>query len=153
MKSGITKDPRTARTSAEYWYEKAWKEAGKCVFCDLKQKYIVAEKNNVVLAVNLYQYIDGHLMVIPRRHIETLEETNSNEWKAIFYLLNQGVRKLQERLKVEDVYILDRPLPGYRTGKTVTHSHFHIIPYKPELVSWHYQEIKIHPEDLARKLR
>jgi len=56
-------------------------------------------------------------------------------------------------LKIEDIYILDRPQSGFKTGKTVAHSHFHIIPYKPELVSWHYQKISIHPEDLAKKLR
>lgn len=153
MKQIISKDPRTARVSADYWYEEAWKNAGKCVFCDLKDKYIIAEKDNVVLAVNLYQYIDGHLMVIPRRHIESLEETNQTEWQAIFYLLNLGVKKLREKLKINDVYILDRPMSGFKTGKTVAHSHFHIIPYKPELVSWHFQEVVIHPEELAKKLR
>jgi len=149
----MRRDLRTARTSADYWYEEAWKHAGKCVFCDLKQKYIIAEKDNVVLTVNLYQYIDGHLMVIPRRHFESLDETNPAEWKAIFHLLNLGVKKLRDKLKIEDIYILDRPLSGFKTGKTVAHSHFHIIPYQPELVSWHYQKISFHPEELAEKLR
>lgn len=153
MKPQITRDPRTARTSAAYWYDEAWKKAGKCVFCDLKDEYIIAERDNVVLTVNLYQYIDGHLMVIPRRHFETLVETAPAEWQAIFYLLNLGMKRLQERLKIEDMYILDRPLSGYKTGKTVTHSHIHIIPYKSELVSWHYQNISIHPEELAKQLR
>ena len=99
------------------------------------------------MTVNLYQYLDGHLMVIPRRHIESLAETNQKEWQAIFYLLNLGVKKLQDKLKINDIYILDRPLSGFfKTGKTVAHSHFHIIPYKPELVSWHYQKVSIHPK-------
>lgn len=146
-------DPRTARTSANYWYEKAWKEAGKCVFCDLRDKYIIAEKDSVVLTVNLFQYIDGHLLIIPRRHFESLSETTPQEWRAIFYLANLGIQRLKERLNIDNVLLLDRPTSGYKTGKTVAHSHFHIIPFKSELVNWNYQQIKIHPIELAKKLK
>lgn len=146
-------DFRTARTSANYWYEKAWKEAGKCVFCDLKDKYTIAEKDNVVLTVNLFQYIDGHLLIIPRRHFESLAETKLKEWQAIFYLANLGIERLRKKLGIDNLILLDRPTSGYKTGKTVTHSHFHIIPFKPELVKWNYQPVKIHPIELAKKLR
>jgi ATP adenylyltransferase len=153
MKSGIAKDLRTARTSADYWYEGAWKNADKCVFCDLREKYIIAEKDNVVLAVNLYQYIDGHLMVIPRRHFEDLTETTEKEWQTILYLAKLGIKLLRERLAIEEVWFLDRAPGGFTAGKTVSHAHAHLIPFSPKLFQWKFQQVKMHPEELAKKLR
>lgn len=149
----MKKDPRTARTSADYWYEEAWKNAGKCVFCDLKQKYIIAEKNNVVLAVNLYQYIDGHLLIIPRRHFEDLTETTDEEWQTIFYMAKLGIKRLRSRMKIEEVWFLNRAPGGFAAGKTVSHAHAHLIPFSPKLFQWKFQPVKIHPEELTRKLK
>lgn len=149
----MKRDPRGARTSADYWYEEAWKKAGKCVFCDLREKYIITEKNGIVLAVNLYQYIDGHLLIIPRRHFEDLTETTDAEWVTILYLAKEGIKRLRERLSIEEVWFLDRAPGGYAAGKTVKHTHVHLIPHSPKLFQWKFQDIKIHPEDLAKKLR
>ena len=146
-------DPRTARTSADYWYEEAWKHAGKCVFCDLREKYIIAEENEIVLAANLYQYIDGHLLIIPRRHFEDMLEMTDAEWQTILHLARKGITRLRERMGIEEVWFLDRAPGGFAAGKTVTHAHAHLIPFSPKLFRWKFQNINIHPEDLAKKLR
>jgi len=152
-KNNKSKDPRTARTSADYWYEEAWKEAGKCVFCDLKDKYIIAEKDGMVLAANLYQYIDGHLLIIPRRHFEDLLDMTDKEWRTMFSLAKEGIQKLRDRMKIEEVLFLDRAPGGFAAGKTVSHAHAHLIPFSPKLFQWKFQDVKIHPEELAKKLR
>lgn len=149
----MRKDPRLARTSADYWYDEAWKKAGKCVFCDLRKKYIIAEENGIVLAANLYQYIDGHLLIIPRRHFEDLLETTEMEWKTILHLAKLGIKRLRERMGIEEVWFLDRAPGGFAAGKTVKHAHAHLIPHSPKLFQWKFQPVKIHPEELARKLR
>lgn len=149
----MKRDLRTARTSAEYWYEDAWKHAGKCVFCDLRDKYIITEKNGVVLAVNLYQYIDGHLLIIPRRHFEDLLETTEKEWETILSLAKEGILRLRKRLSIEEVWFLDRAPGGLAAGKTVTHAHAHLIPFSPALFQWKFQEVSIHPQKLAELLR
>lgn len=149
----MKRDLRTARTSADYWYDEAWKEAGKCVFCDLREKYIIAEENNIVLAVNLYQYIDGHLLIIPRRHFEDLLETTEIEWKTILHLAKVGIERLRERMNIEEVWFLDRAPGGFAAGKTVKHVHAHLIPYNPKLFQWKFQEVSIHPQKLAGLLR
>lgn len=149
----MNKDPRTARTSADYWYEEAWKHAGKCVFCDLREKYIITEKDGIVLVANLYQYIDGHLLIIPRRHVEDLLQTTEKEWRTMLYLAKEGIRRLRERLSIEEVWFLDRAPGGFAAGKTVSHVHAHLIPFSPKLFQWKFQPVKIHPEELAKKLR
>jgi len=149
----VKRDPRKARTSADYWYEEAWKNAGKCVFCDLREKYIIAEENGIILAANLYQYIDGHLLIIPRRHFEDFLETTTREWDAIFHLAKLGIERLRERMGIEEVWFLDRAPGGFAAGKTVSHAHAHLIPFSSKLFQWKFQTVKIHPEDLAKKLR
>lgn len=149
----MRRDPRGARTSAEYWYEEAWKNADKCVFCDLREKYIIVERDKVVLAVNLYQYIDGHLLIIPRRHFDDLTDTSQKEWRAMLYLVKLGINRLRERLGIEEVWFIDRAPGGFSAGKTVAHAHAHLIPFNPDLFKWKFQKVTIHPEDLAKKLR
>jgi diadenosine tetraphosphate (Ap4A) HIT family hydrolase len=153
MRSKTIHDPRSARTSADYWYEEAWKKAGKCVFCDLREKYIITEKNGIVLVANLYQYIDGHLLIIPRRHFEDLLETTDSEWKKILHLAKVGIERLRERMGIEELWFLDRAPGGFAAGKTVKHAHAHLIPYSQKLFQWKFQDIKMHPVELAKKLR
>lgn len=154
-KQKTKRDPRDARTSADYWYEQAWLAAAAkgCVFCDLKDKYIIAEKDNVVLAVNLYQYIDGHLLIIPRRHFEDLSETSEKEWSAMLFLAKFGIKQLRERMQIEEVWFFDRAPGGFSAGKTVKHAHAHLIPFSNELFRFKYQKVSIYPEDLAKRLR
>lgn len=140
-----------ARQKGEY--EKAWQSTGKCVFCDLRDKYIIYEKNGVVLTTNLFPYIDGHLMVIPRRHSETIQEVTVEEWAEFKHIIEIGSELLKKTLKIKDVWVLYRIGEGYRAGKSVVHSHIHLIPYSLDLIKMEYQELNISPQELAEKLR
>jgi len=124
---------------------------GKCVFCDLKDKYIIAEQDDVVLTVALFPYINGHLLIIPRRHCQSLKELNLKEWRAVRRLARLGLKLLKERLGIENVWFLERE--GEAAGKTVSHLHFHLMPFIPELVNWRYQRITLAPKELAERLR
>lgn len=132
-------------------YNKLAKNVGKCVFCDLKEKYIVTEDSGLVLAVNLFPYIDGHLLIIPRRHIENYLDLTDKEIMAYHCLAKKGLKLLQEALDIENVWLLLRE--GKQVGKTVKHLHWQIIPYVEGLVNWHYQKINIAPESLAKVLQ
>lgn len=134
-------------------YDEIWRNTGKCVLCDLRDKYIVTELDNVVLTVSLFPYIDGHLMIVPRRHFESYDEIRSHEWEAIRRLVKVGSNLLKDKLKISDIWFLDRLASGYRSQKTIAHKHSHLIPYSEKLFRWEFQKIKIAPFDLAKKLR
>lgn len=134
-------------------YEKIWQSTGKCVFCDLKDKYIIKETEKAVLTVNLFPYIDGHLLVIPKRHVELFSKIEKEEWEDIKNLADTGIRLLREVLGIEEVWVVHRAPGGHKANKTVAHTHMLLTPYKKGLVDWHYQEITISPLDLANKLR
>jgi ADP-ribose pyrophosphatase YjhB (NUDIX family) len=84
---------RDARFTKQY--DGIWKSVGKCVFCDLREKYIFFEENGVVMTVSLFAYIDGHFMIMPRRHIRSPKELTQIEWDTIrkfFYMAKKLIR-------------------------------------------------------------
>lgn len=139
----------SARTKGKY--DEIAKNVGKCVFCDLKEKYIVAKDSGLVLTTNLFPYIDGHLLVIPKRHIKNYLDLSENEIMAYHRLAKKGLKLLREALDIDSVWFLLRE--GEQTGKTVKHLHWQIMPFVKGLVTWHYQEVRLAPEELARLLR
>lgn len=123
----------------------------KCVFCDLKKKYIITEDSGLVLTVNLFPYTTGHLLIIPQRHVENYLDLNQKEIIAHHRLARIGLGLLRRVLDIKSVWLLLRD--GYQVGKTVKHLHWQIMPYVEGVVDWHYQKIEIEPERLAKMLR
>jgi len=135
------------------WYDEIWKNVGKCVFCDLREKYIVFEKNGVVLTANLYPYTDGHLLIVPRRHVEYLKQLTPQEWETIRAIVYVAKKILRKYLGVKNVWFLYREGPLGQAQKTVGHLHIHVVPYKDGLMSVNYQPIHIDPKELKGKLK
>lgn len=144
---------RIART--ENRYDTIWKTVGKCVFCDLKEKYIIFEENNIVLTINLYPYIDGQMMAIPRKHIHSPKELTETEWDTM-RKFNYIAKKLMKKIYgYKGMWTLIRE-GGERAQMTVTdHLHMQFIPFDAsDLCNWNYRELRNTPiqnVDLYRK--
>lgn len=142
----------TARSSKEFKYGEIWKSVNKCVFCDLNEKYTLDEINNVVLTTNVYPYIDGSLMIIPKRHILSLKEMNKNEWETVRMLYYIGKKFLRLAFGYKSVFIIYREggSLGDESQKTVEHLHIHLVPYIKGLIDFNYQEAKYPPRIVAQ---
>lgn len=143
---------RDART--EGYYGKIWTSVGKCVFCDLRDKYIIHEENGVVLVVALFAYIDGNMMIIPRRHVKSAKELTPEEWETIrkfMYIAKKIVRKVH---KLKDIQYVLRD-GGITVSSTVQdHMHVHCIPFDaPDLNVWNYRKLKYTPLENAELYR
>ena len=143
---------RDARTGG--YYGKIWTSVGKCVFCDLRDKYIVHEENGIVMTVALYAYIDGNLMIMPRRHVKSAKQLTDEEWATIrkfMYIAKKIIRKVH---KLTDVQYLLRD-GGVTVNSTVQdHFHLHCIPFDaPDLQSWNYRQLKYTPLQNATLFR
>jgi diadenosine tetraphosphate (Ap4A) HIT family hydrolase len=139
---------RDARTGG--YYGKIWTSVGKCVFCDLRDKYIVYEENGIVLAVALFAYIDGNLMIIPRRHVKSVKELTDAEWETcrkFMYIAKKMIRKVHDIKGIQ--YIIRDG--GIEAQSTVSdHLHIHCIPFDaPDLSTWNYRELKYTPLENA----
>ena len=146
-----------ARTSGKY--DEVMASLTKCPLCDLKNKYILLEMEKIVLTMNLFPYIDGHLMIIPRRHMEKISEMKAKEWGVVKKLLDKGVKIIKAEFGIEAVNFLYRE--GSKSGASLGHLHFHLIPTPPGFVttyngqgiSWNYQNLKYTPLEMAERLR
>jgi diadenosine tetraphosphate (Ap4A) HIT family hydrolase len=143
---------RDARTGG--YYNSIWQNVGKCVFCDLRSKYIVAEEEGVVLTVALFAYIDGNMMIVPRRHVSSVKELTPQEWQAtrkLMYIAKKLIRKVHD---IKGVQYLVRD-GGIVAQSTVSdHMHMHCVPFDaPDLSVWNYRKLSYTPLENAELYR
>lgn len=134
-------------------YDEIWQSVGKCVFCDMRDKYIFFEENGIVMTVSLFAYIDGHLMIVPRRHVRTTKELNEREWETIrkfTYIAKKLIRQIHG---VKGMQLVEKE--GATAQSTVSeHLHFHCIPFDaPDLSTWNYRRLKYTPLESANLYR
>jgi diadenosine tetraphosphate (Ap4A) HIT family hydrolase len=120
------------------------------VFCDLRDKYIVHEENGIVMTVALFAYIDGNLMIIPRRHVASVKELTPLEWETIRKFMYLGKKLIRKVHGIKGVQYVVRD-GGITAQSTVSdHLHMHTIPFDaPDLSIWNYRQLKYTPLENA----
>ncbi len=107
-------------------------EKDVCLFCTLPNKpddesLIVYRGDNVYVVLNAFPYTSGHLMVVPYKHVNTLEKLTDNELIELMKTINLSIKILRVALKPEGFNIginLGRP-----AGAGIEeHVHVHIVP-------------------------
>lgn len=137
---------RDARVSGNY--DNIWQSVGKCVFCDLKDDYIIFEENGVVLTIVLFAYIDGHMMIIPRRHVKSVKELTPEEWETMRKFMYIAKKLVRDVHNIKGMQIVQKD--GAEAQSTVEHLHFHAIPFDaPDLNQWNYRQLKNTPIENA----
>ena len=108
------------------------KEKG-CIFCNRikrkkdKQDYIVyrGEKNIVIL--NRFPYNSGHAMVVPNRHIASLDRLKPDEAVEFFDLVRLTVTAMKKAFNPQSFNIGMNLGQGSGAG-VPNHLHMHIVP-------------------------
>jgi histidine triad (HIT) family protein len=139
---------RDARITGKY--DGIWQSTGKCVFCDLKDKYIIHEENGMVLTIAVFAYIDGHAMVVPRRHVRSIKELTSDEWEASRKLMYIAKKMIREIYGIKGLQYIIRD-GGIEAQSTVSdHLHIHCMPFDaPDLSVWNYRKLANTPLENA----
>ena len=80
---------RSMKSEREYGQSRACRTPDGCVFCGLienKSSEIISETGHYLIIKNIYGYevwdgngVGEHLMIVPRRHVGSLEELNTTE--------------------------------------------------------------------------
>ena len=96
-----------------------------CPFCLRSPEYIVTETEYAALTFAIAPYHPDHLLVIPKRHIENMLDLSEAELREIDMMQKKGLEILQ-KLGYKNISILVRE--GEKTGRSVPHIHYHIIP-------------------------
>ena len=124
-----------------------------CVFCKCSARcdeFIVFEGRTCFVMLNRFPYVNGHLMIIPQRHLGDIEELTSEERMEMFNLLDTSVKVLREAMQPQGFNV------GMNLGKAAgagieEHVHLHIMPRwegDTNFVSV-VGNVRIIPEDLA----
>ncbi len=95
-----------------------------CVFCEMSNK--VLENELAMAFYDKYPVNKGHLLIIPKRHVEQYFDLTEQERKAIDQLLFEGKKLLDEQTQ-PDGYNIGINC-GEAAGQTIFHVHVHLIP-------------------------
>jgi len=125
-----------------------------CIFCDTAQPgrgdLIVARGRLSFVILNLYPYNNGHLMVVPTRHVASLALTTAEERDELMTFTRRAEMALTEAYTPQGINVginLGRPAGA----GVVDHLHVHLVP------RWNGDtnfmsvigDVRVLPEDLA----
>lgn len=103
-----------------------------CVFCSPDHLPIIVENDLAIAFYDGCPINEGHVLVIPRRHVETYFEASPEEHAAMTRLIFEVRNYLQKKYS-PDGYNIGANV-GKPAGQTVFHFHMHIIPrYKGDV--------------------
>ncbi|MDK2984102.1 MAG: adenylyltransferase [Thermococcaceae archaeon] len=98
----------------------------KCPFCTPSEEALLYEDEHIRILIDSFPANRGHLLVVPKRHVEDWNELKEEEKFAIMRGIELAIEKLGKVLK-PDGFNVGINL-GEAAGQTVAHLHVHVIP-------------------------
>jgi ATP adenylyltransferase len=102
-----------------------------CIFCDPSAgrdiDLVVLRGRSAYVILNLYPYNNGHLMVVPNRHLAALEALTPDEQMELMQLARLSEMALNEAYRPQGINV------GINLGKAAgagieNHLHIHLVP-------------------------
>jgi diadenosine tetraphosphate (Ap4A) HIT family hydrolase len=103
-----------------------------CVFCaqvdgdERVTKAEIFEDEFLMVEMNIFPYNTGHLMVVPKKHVNSLTELDDEERNRLFVMV-QKVEQLQKEV-VEPAGIDIGMNIGKAAGESIPHLHVQLVP-------------------------
>ena len=105
--------------------------ASECIFCDARAgrtvDLLLWRGEYCFVILNLYPYNNGHLMVVPSRHLAALEALTPEEQTELMQLTRLSEMALNEAYRPQGINV------GINLGKAAgagieNHLHIHLVP-------------------------
>ena len=104
-----------------------------CVFCSIlkekkdKKNFIVTRTKYAYSVLNIYPYNNGHMLIVPNRHVPDLSDLKREEREDLLDLLEATKALLDKRMHPDGYNI------GINLGKAAgagfpKHIHIHLVP-------------------------
>lgn len=102
-----------------------------CVFCEARDAtghdLVLFRGNAAYVILNLFPYNNGHLMIVPNRHVANLSDASPGELAELIELTRSAERALREAYKPDGLNV------GLNLGRSagagiVDHLHIHMVP-------------------------
>lgn len=117
-----------------YGYVSSMQSAG-CIFCGIAGDRPEADRDNLVLArgercftvLNRYPYINGHMMIVPFRHVPDFTSASREETEEMMAMVRTAEGALRETMKCQGIN------GGWNLGSAAGagvpgHLHLHVLP-------------------------
>jgi histidine triad (HIT) family protein len=103
---------------------------GPCVFCEVvagsRSQPVVLDEPEVLAFMDLRQPSQGHVLVIPKRHIENIFELDEAAASPLMAALAKVARAVRAAFEPDGVSIWSSNGPG--AHQEVPHLHLHVMP-------------------------
>jgi ATP adenylyltransferase len=104
--------------------------SGACIFCDALERndpLVIHRGTHTFVILNLFPYNNGHLMVVPNRHIGRLADARPEELSELMALTRAAEMALTEAYAPHGLNM------GLNLGKpagagVLDHVHMHVVP-------------------------
>ena len=101
-----------------------------CIFCQIAQGQSAAsrvyEDEHTLAFMDLQQATEGHVLVIPKRHVANLFELDDETTAQLFQSVVLVARAVRASLQPSGLNLWQAN--GRAAGQTVFHMHVHILP-------------------------
>jgi histidine triad (HIT) family protein len=108
--------------------ERAPRAGAPCIFCEIIARranaWIVYEDADNLAFLDLFPFTRGHLLVVPKRHVDRLTDLAPAEHANYLGAIAEVCRRV-DRLSHHYNVALNQ---GELAGQVVFHLHFHVIP-------------------------
>jgi histidine triad (HIT) family protein len=105
-----------------------------CLFCKIVdrtiQSTIVHEDEHVLAFQDIHPQAPVHILVIPKRHVQSVQELEPGNGGLAGHLLQACVKLAKEKGIAESGYRIVTN-SGPQAGQTVFHLHFHLLGGRP----------------------
>lgn len=105
----------------------------KCIFCEKPKQekdednYILFRGRSCLVMLNAYPYNNGHLMIAPYRHIDSVEDLDHDEAREMMEILSQMITLLKKVLRPEG-FNVGMNLGSVAGTGVADHLHLHVVP-------------------------
>ena len=101
-----------------------------CIFCDLirgaAEVSMCYEDSTVIAFMDIQPVNQGHVLVVPRAHYETLRDIPRDVGQHMYEVATRLIPVIQQVSGAEDMNIVVNS--GAAAGQNVFHYHIHLIP-------------------------
>ena len=102
----------------------------KCIFCQALSEdddLTLYKDRTTFVVMNKFPYINGHLLVAPRKHIAALDQLDRGEKGDLLEIIEKSIGVLKQAMNPDGFNV------GLNLGKVAgagveEHLHFHIVP-------------------------
>jgi histidine triad (HIT) family protein len=102
--------------------------SGSCAFCAIVQgeadAAVVLDEPDVVAFLDIRPVFDGHVLIAPRRHIDTLPDLPADQLATLFEAVQRVCRAVTQATNAQGTFVAVNNV----VSQSVPHLHVHVVP-------------------------